>query len=155
MYYSNLTDLCEDLRRATEQLRIEFDHDATGTPRRVSVRSVQPKPQTKRIADRLSEGQIHKLIDSFQQDTPAHILAKRYGVSLTAIKALLKKRGIHSRRKIADRLSQAEVDDLLVALRDGASQSKLAAKYGMSLTSVKKLIRNHGAQQYSNGDTAH
>jgi hypothetical protein len=52
-----------------------------------------------RIADRLSEEQIAALIDAFVSGTPKHVLAKRYGVSLTAIKDLLRAHGVRGKNR--------------------------------------------------------
>jgi hypothetical protein len=52
-----------------------------------------------RIADRLSEEQIAALIDAFVAGTPKHVLATRYGVSLTAVKDLLRARGVRGKNR--------------------------------------------------------
>lgn len=49
---------------------------------------------TWRVADRLSDAQVHDLIESFKAGTAKHVLAKRYGISLTSVKTLLRSRGV-------------------------------------------------------------
>ncbi|MCA1671004.1 MAG: hypothetical protein LC799_01955 [Actinobacteria bacterium] len=62
---------------------------------------VQPPvlPRQRQLRDRLSEQDLSTLIESFRSGTPAHVLAKRYSVGETALKALLRKRGIRRRRQ--------------------------------------------------------
>lgn len=52
-----------------------------------------------RVADRLAEEQITALIDGFVSGTPKHVLAKRYGVSLTTVKDLLRARGVRGKNR--------------------------------------------------------
>lgn len=58
-----------------------------------------PVPQRHRLRDRLSEHDLSTLVESFKTGTPAHVLAKRYGVGETALKALLRQRGVRRRRQ--------------------------------------------------------
>jgi hypothetical protein len=39
------------------------------------------------------------LVESFQSGTPTHVLAKRYGVGKTALKTLLRQRGVRRRQQ--------------------------------------------------------
>lgn len=48
--------------------------------------------QRRRLCDRLSEQDLSMLVESFQSGTPAHVLAKRYGIGKTALKTLLRDR---------------------------------------------------------------
>jgi len=58
-----------------------------------------PVPHRRRLRDRLSEQDLSTLVESFRSGTPAHVLAKRYGVGETAVKALLRQRGARRRRQ--------------------------------------------------------
>jgi len=58
-----------------------------------------PLPQPRRVRDRLSAQDLTMIIASFTTGTPAHVLAKRYGVGETALKALLRQRGVRRRRQ--------------------------------------------------------
>ena len=40
-----------------------------------------PVPQRRRLRDRLSRANLSTLVESFRSGTPAHVLAKRYGVN--------------------------------------------------------------------------
>jgi Mor family transcriptional regulator len=122
-------------------LRAEQERDAAGAVRRLSVRSAQSKQPRKRIADRLSEAQIRELIASFQQGTTVQTLAGQYGGSATAIKRLLRQRGVRANRTLEDRLSDREVAALVAAASAGKTQRELAKQYGISQTSVKKVLK--------------
>ncbi len=71
-------------------------HDATKRdepPTHVQFTS-PPVPRRRRLRDRLSEHDLSTLVESFRSGTPAHVLAKHYHVSETALKALLRQRGV-------------------------------------------------------------
>jgi hypothetical protein len=56
-----------------------------------------PLPQRHRLRDRLSEQDLSTLVENFRSGTSAHVLAKRYSVGETALKALLRQRGVRRR----------------------------------------------------------
>lgn len=56
-----------------------------------------PVPRRRRLRDRLSEQDLSTLVESFRTGTPAHVLAKRYGVGETALKVLLRQHGVRRR----------------------------------------------------------
>ncbi len=58
-----------------------------------------PAARRRRLRDRLSEQDLSALVDSFRSGTPAHVLAERYGVGETAVKALLRQRGVRRRKR--------------------------------------------------------
>jgi hypothetical protein len=140
-HYSNRPDLCDDLGRAAELLRTEVTREALGAPARISARSVQPEPHTWRIADRLTKDVVGAIVERFEQGTPKHILADEYGISLTAIRNLLKKNNARQPWQVSDRLSAENVETMLQAFRAGTPKWQLAEMYGISLTSVKRLVR--------------
>ncbi|MCA1604023.1 MAG: hypothetical protein LC775_00720 [Acidobacteria bacterium] len=53
----------------------------------------------RRLRDRLSEQDLSAIVESFRSGTPAHVLAKRYGVGETSVKALLRQRGVRRTRQ--------------------------------------------------------
>jgi hypothetical protein len=68
-------------------------------------------------------------------------LADEYGLSLRAIKDLLKKNEARQPWQVSDRLSAQDIERLLQAFRAGTPKWQLAEMYGVSLTSVKRLVR--------------
>lgn len=56
----------------------------------------------------------------------------------------------HSRR-LADRLTPRDVRGLVAAYREGATIKSLAASYDIGTTSVKRLLREHGARRNQSG----
>ena len=48
---------------------------------------------------------------------------------------------------VRERLSEANLDELATSFRDGTSKHELAARYGISLSSVKRVLRQHGASR--------
>jgi transposase len=46
-----------------------------------------------------------------------------------------------------DRLGEADTERLIAAFTAGTSKRKLAGRYGISESSVKRLIRQHGASK--------
>jgi FixJ family two-component response regulator len=63
------------------------------------------------------------------------------------------RRTAHGTRQqhVSDRLSETDEQQLVVAFTAGTSKRKLAERYGISESSVKRLIRQHGASKSSNG----
>lgn len=53
-----------------------------------------PVAHRRRVRDRLSEHDLSMLVESFRNGTPAHVLAKRYGIGETSVKAVLRQRGV-------------------------------------------------------------
>lgn len=53
--------------------------------------------------------------------------------------------------RIGDRLSEADLEQLLAAFTAGMSKKKLAERYGISRGSVRRLIERYGASKVSSG----
>jgi hypothetical protein len=53
--------------------------------------------------------------------------------------------------RVGDRLSEVDTAQLVAAFTAGTSKRKLAERYGISESSVKRLIRQHGASKPSRG----
>jgi Mor family transcriptional regulator len=51
------------------------------------------------LRHRLSEQDLSTIIASFKTGTPAHVLAKRYGLGETAVKSFLRQRGARHRQQ--------------------------------------------------------
>jgi hypothetical protein len=58
-------------------------------------------------------------------------------------------RSTHSTRqwRVGDRLSEVDTERLVAAFATGTSKRKLAEHYGISESSVKRLIPRHGASK--------
>lgn len=54
-------------------------------------------------------------------------------------------------KRICDRLSEKDITELLAAFRVGVPKHVLAEEYGISLTSVKRVLRKHGARGQQHG----
>ena len=54
-------------------------------------------------------------------------------------------------RRVSDRLGPEELEQLVGAFQRGTSKRQLAERYGISESSVKRLIRLRGASKPSNG----
>jgi hypothetical protein len=80
--YSNHEDA---LRHVVKVLRRIEDYDQADDP---GVRLPQPTPL--RGLARLNPDNVRQLVASFRTGTPKHVLAHRYGVSLSTIKRLLR-----------------------------------------------------------------
>jgi DNA invertase Pin-like site-specific DNA recombinase len=61
----------------------------------------------------------------------------------------------HRQWRVGDRLGEAEIEELIGAFTAGMSKRKLAERYGISESSVKRLIRQHGASKQSSGLSRH
>jgi DNA invertase Pin-like site-specific DNA recombinase len=46
---------------------------------------------------------------------------------------------------VRDRLSEADVREIIARFRSGVAKHKLAAEYGISLSSVKRMLRKYRA----------
>jgi hypothetical protein len=53
--------------------------------------------------------------------------------------------------RVGDRMSEADTEQLVAAFTTGTSKWKLAERYGISESSVKRLIREHGASKPLSG----
>lgn len=95
--YSNRSDALHDLNEITRQLR-QAEREK-GSDKRRSVAS-ESTPSLWRLRDRLTERAVETLIDSYRAGVPSRELAVRYGFSQTAIKRLLRERGVR-RKKLA------------------------------------------------------
>ena len=51
------------------------------------------------------------------------------------------------RWRIKDRLTQADLDQLVASFGQGAAIPELADRYGVSPTSIKNILRQHGARR--------
>jgi hypothetical protein len=49
--------------------------------------------------------------------------------------------------RVGDRLSEADTERLVTDFTAGTSKRKLAEQYGISESSIKRLIRQHGASK--------
>jgi hypothetical protein len=58
------------------------------------------------------------------------------------------------RRRVRDRLSEVDQERLFADAAAGTSKRDLAERYGISESSVKRLIRQHGASKPSSGPTS-
>jgi hypothetical protein len=56
-----------------------------------------------------------------------------------------------SQWRVGDRLSETDTARLIAAFTAGTSKRKLAERYAISESSVKRLIRQHGASKLSSG----
>lgn len=75
-------------------LRERTEAAGRGEPRLPAQPGSPPVAQRRRVRDRLSEQDVAALVENFRSGTPAHVLAKRYGVGETSVKALLRQRGV-------------------------------------------------------------
>jgi hypothetical protein len=57
----------------------------------------------------------------------------------------------HRQWRIGDRLSEPDQKQLIADFTAGTSKRKLAERYGISESSIKRLIRQHGASKESSG----
>jgi FixJ family two-component response regulator len=55
----------------------------------------------------------------------------------------------HRQWRVGDRLSGADTEQLIAAFRAGTPKRMLAERYGISESSVKRLIRQHGTSKLS------
>ena len=60
----------------------------------------------------------------------------------------------NERRTLQDRLNADDLRRLIVAYHSGTTQRELAERYGISVTSVKRLLRLHRAAKWIVGQNA-
>jgi FixJ family two-component response regulator len=53
--------------------------------------------------------------------------------------------------RVGDRLGRDDLEQLIAAFTAGTPKREMAERYGISESSVKRLIRQHGASNLSNG----
>jgi hypothetical protein len=90
-YYSNRPTVLHDLMRAAQKLERLRGQEPVGQRRSVHCES-RPTRRAPRpaVADRLSEADLEELAALFRSGMPKHVLAERYGISLSSVKRLLK-----------------------------------------------------------------
>ena len=81
--YSNHKDELKHLAKLLRHIE-NHDQDAELVARR-------PEPMPLRGLARLSPDDMRQLITNFRTGTPKHVLAHRYGVSLSTVKRLLRR----------------------------------------------------------------
>jgi AraC-like DNA-binding protein len=82
--YSKQVDRVSELVRAVERLRVR---DA-GEPVRVSVSSAEGTRVQQRVADRLGESELCRLVSEFRAGTTVRQLAKRFAMSESTVKRI-------------------------------------------------------------------
>jgi DNA invertase Pin-like site-specific DNA recombinase len=50
-------------------------------------------------------------------------------------------------RRVEDRLSSEQIEALISSYRAGTTTRELAQRYGLGLTTVKRLLRDHGVRR--------
>ena len=85
--YSNRTDLRDDLRRATQRLERAAGELHTEP---VSVSTTARVGRKWALTERLSEEDVRGLVEGFRTGTPKHKLAKRYDISVSSVKRILR-----------------------------------------------------------------
>lgn len=50
-------------------------------------------------------------------------------------------------RRVADLLAPDDIKELVASFKAGVAKHRLATKYGISVSSVKRLLRQHRSQQ--------
>jgi hypothetical protein len=88
------------------------------------------------LADALVSAVRHLQQAHAQTNEPAHSVCSTWS---------------HRQWRVGDRLSGADTEQLIAAFTAGTSKRMLAERYGISESSVKRLIRQHGASKLSCG----
>jgi DNA-directed RNA polymerase specialized sigma24 family protein len=107
----------------------------------VSVSSDRSLPHAWRLTDRLAKDTVREIVGRFEQDVPKYILTDECQISMTALKDLLKRNEAHRPWQVSDRLTAQDEEALLEAFHAGTRQWRLAERYGISVSSVKRLVR--------------
>jgi hypothetical protein len=80
-------------------------------------------------------------------------LERRLGASIGQVaSSSASAKELHRPRSLHQRLTPIEVEALVAAYRAGVRQAVLAERYGIGLTSVKKLIRSTSAGRSADGN---
>jgi hypothetical protein len=88
--YSNRPDLLTRLKDVCEMVGEQGCYDHLTPTLTVAARSVKPR----RVRDRLTDDEVQALIADYLAGTFLRVLAKRYGLGLTAVKDLLRRHGV-------------------------------------------------------------
>ena len=87
--YSNRPELVEPLRAVLKRLKV----DSPDASPEGNVAAVTSAPSTVwRLRDRLTEAQVEQLIAEYQAGATLKQVAARYGLGMTTIKRLLRRR---------------------------------------------------------------
>lgn len=106
----------------------------------------------RRLRDRFSAEELQAMIDLYRSGATAKRVAEKFGVSLRSAKRLLQQHGVRrdefGRQSVRDRLGEATVRRLVADFDTGAPKSKLAQQYGISQSSIKRLVRQYGIKRF-------
>ena len=102
-----------------------------------------PPAPPRALGERLSPAERTELITAFNAGVTQETLAAEHGISIRWVKRLV--HGTSNRpQAAANRLTPDQRDDLARGYRSaGISQNELAHKYGVNLSTVKRILRNH------------
>jgi transposase len=96
------------------------------------------------------------MIDLYRSGATARHVAETFSVSMRSVKRLLQQRGVRrddlDQRSVCDRLGQPQVHRLVADFESGTPKWKLAQRYGISESSVKRLIRRYRTVSTSHSD---
>jgi hypothetical protein len=95
--YSKQVDRVSELVSAVERLRV----GDVSEPVRVSVRSADGTRVQQRVMDRLGEAGVCRLASEFRAGVTTRELAKRYAMSQSTVKRILRKRGARRNSSVA------------------------------------------------------
>lgn len=134
------------LGRAPEEL----DHFVSGLPaplRDENALAVSEVPRGRRLEQRLRPEVIEDVVSEYQGGATCRELARKYNVSVSGMEALLKRRGVTLRGAYKRLMLTSEQKTEIVTLyRDGARSHPLGAKFGVSSSTVMKLVREAGVR---------
>ena len=100
---------------------------------------------TRRIARRLTTGEVDELVAVYGSGASVPHLVKRFGASRTTVLAHLERRGI-PRRPCVAKLTE---DEIATAARDygeGKSLAKLGAAFGVNAETIRKALLRVGVE---------
>jgi DNA-directed RNA polymerase specialized sigma24 family protein len=114
---------------------------APDSPRERPPAAYPPAPP-RSLGKRLSPAERTELITAFNAGVTQETLAAEHGISIRSIKRLV--HGSSNRpHATANRLTPTQRADLIHAFHTGGfSQQDLAGKFGISLSTVKRILRN-------------
>lgn len=112
-------------------------------PKRTSVRRPPARPTIRhKIEQRLSAEILYRLAMDHQTGDTTPVLAKRYGISTTAVKRLLHQRGVPLRRY--HHLTEQEVAQAAQLYRAGWSLAKLGHKLEADDETIQQRLKEAG-----------
>ncbi|URM93982.1 helix-turn-helix domain-containing protein [Actinomadura madurae] len=102
-----------------------------------------PQDRQPRRARRLSDEQVHQLIEDYQSGSTVYQLGERFGVSRQTVSRILKRHGVTMRMS---GMSQEQIDEAVRLYEAGQSLARIGERLGFDDMTVRSRLIERGVR---------